>query len=523
MRSGKAAASSLPAIAVGPRVGGQAQPAAVLRGGAADARQRAAVGGRVARRRSPRCAARCRPGASGERSGSRSSSSAARSAASAASAGVSAASIMAASRGCAPSRAMRRPGRVMPPVAVERAELAQQRRGGGQRARRRRVLERQVGRRRCPRRRSPAPATTARPPGFPAGRRRPGRDAAPADHSRIATPGPSRPARPARCSAAAREMRSVASRVRPVPESSRGARRQPPSTTMRTPGTVSEVSAIEVASTHARASRPGAARGPARRAAARRAAAAPGRRSLAAPPGRGGSPPCRAGRRGCRRHARPARRGRRGPARPAGRAGRRCRGRRGWTVDREHAAGAFHHLGVASARPGARRRRWRTSPAGAAPGAARACRSRQSASARSDSSERSWISSRITAATPSRPGSDCRRRTSRPSVTTSIRVAAETAAVQPGAEADGAADRFAAAARPCARRRRGWRGGAAPAPGSCPSSRQGASSRASGTSVVLPAPGGATSTALRPAASCSASAGSASVTGRSGSAVMPCS
>ena len=32
-----------------------------------------------------------------------------------------------------------------------------------------------------------------------------------------------------------------------------------------------------------------------------------------------------------------------------------------------------------------------------------------------------------------------------------------------------------------------------------PSPRQGASSRASGTSVVLPAPGGATSTALRPA------------------------
>ena len=56
-----------------------------------------------------------------------------------------------------------------------------------------------------------------------------------------------------------------------------------------------------------------------------------------------------------------------------------------------------------------------------------ACRSRQRASARSDSSERSWISSRITAATPSRPGSDCRRRTSRPSVTTSIRVSAETA------------------------------------------------------------------------------------------------
>jgi hypothetical protein len=44
-------------------------------------------------------------------------------------------------------------------------------------------------------------------------------------------------------------MRAVVSRVRPVDGSSRGVRRQPPSTTIRTPGTVNEVSAIEVAST----------------------------------------------------------------------------------------------------------------------------------------------------------------------------------------------------------------------------------------------------------------------------------
>ena len=69
------------------------------------------------------------------------------------------------------------------------------------------------------------------------------------DQRRIATPEASRPERPARWSAAAREMRRVVSRVSPVAGSRRGARRQPPSTTIRTPGTVSEVSAIEVAKT----------------------------------------------------------------------------------------------------------------------------------------------------------------------------------------------------------------------------------------------------------------------------------
>ena len=197
-------------------------------------------------------AARRRPisaGASGLRSGSRSSSSAARSAASAASPGVPAASIIAASRGCAPSAAMRRPASVMRPCGIQRAKLAKQRGRGGRAPRRRRIEERADRPAACPRRRSPAPAPTARPRGSPAGRRRPGPRCSAVDHSRIATPGASRPARPARCSAAAREMRSVVSRVRPVAGSSRGARRQPPSTTMRTPGTVSEVSAIDVAST----------------------------------------------------------------------------------------------------------------------------------------------------------------------------------------------------------------------------------------------------------------------------------
>ena len=88
--------------------------------------------------------------------------------------------------------------------------------------------------------------------------------------------------------------------------------------------------------------------------------------------------------------------------------------------------------------------------------------------------------------------------------------------VEPGAVADGLADRFA-------EQRGHARGGGAGGEAArlqhqdVPSSRQGASSSASGTRVVLPAPGGATSTALRPAARWAARAGSASVTGRSGS------
>ena len=48
------------------------------------------------------------------------------------------------------------------------------------------------------------------------------------------------------------------------------------------------------------------------------------------------------------------------------------------------------------------------------------------------------------------------------------------------------------------------------------SPRQGAASSAKGTSVVFPAPGGATTTAFRPAARVASSVGSAVVTGRSG-------
>ena len=192
-------------------------------------------------------------GASGARSGSRSSSSAARSAASATSRGVSAASIIADNLGCAPSRAIRRPNSVIR-SAVSSAPRSRSRAtpaasvpdGGGSRNAS------------CAGGVPQAAQSRAKPDSSASnisGRSKGGRPRCSAVlQRRMAMPGASRPARPARCSAAAREMRMVARCIRPVDGSRRGARRQPPSTTMRTPGTVSEVSAIEVASTTRRPS-----------------------------------------------------------------------------------------------------------------------------------------------------------------------------------------------------------------------------------------------------------------------------
>ena len=68
-------------------------------------------------------------------------------------------------------------------------------------------------------------------------------------HRRQQIPGSVRPARPALCAAPARETRSVTSRVRPLAGSKRASRARPLSTTSRTPSMVSEVSAMDVAST----------------------------------------------------------------------------------------------------------------------------------------------------------------------------------------------------------------------------------------------------------------------------------
>ena len=144
------------------------------------------------------------------------------------------------------------------------------------------------------------------------------------------------------------------------------------------------------------------------------------------------------------------------------------------------------------------------------------CASSASARPRSASSERSWNSSNSTAATPSSDGSSRIMRANTPSVTTSMRVRAETRlcsrtrrpTVSPTASPRLEAMR-AAAARAASRR------------GSStmilPLAANGSSSSASGTRVVLPAPGGATSTARVPAPSAAASRGRASSIG-SGSA-----
>ena len=89
--------------------------------------------------------------------------------------------------------------------------------------------------------------------------------------------------------------------------------------------------------------------------------------------------------------------------------------------------------------------------------------------------------------------------------------------IQPGAVADGAADRLAE------QRGHAGGGGAGREPArlqhqdACRRRAMARRASASGTSVVLPAPGGATSTTLRPAASAASSGGMASVTGSSGS------
>ena len=105
-------------------------------------------------------------------------------------------------------------------------------------------------------------------------------------------------------------------------------------------------------------------------------------------------------------------------------------------------------------------------------------------------------------------------RANTPSVTTSIARARRDQALQPHAQADRLADLLRPASTPCARaaaraaRRRGSSTMILPA------RAKGSSSSASGTRVVLPAPGGATSTARVPALSAATSRGRASSIGK---------
>ena len=213
-------------------------------------------------------------------------------------------SMVRARRGCAPSRAMRRPVGVMRARAVQRVEVAQQGAGGGHARRRAAGRGRRALPARRPRRRGRGPGRTARLPGFPAGPAGARPRCSASDQSRIATPGAVRPARPARCSAAARAMRTVARRERPVAGSSRGVRRKPPSTTIARRARSARSRRWRWPAPPCGASLGPSARGPARPAAARRAAAAPRRRGRTGARRCGGSRPSRAGRRARRRHAR---------------------------------------------------------------------------------------------------------------------------------------------------------------------------------------------------------------------------
>ena len=128
--------------------------------------------------------------------------------------------------------------------------------------------------------------------------------------------------------------------------------------------------------------------------------------------------------------------------------------------------------------------------------------------------ERSWNSSKQMSDTPSSVGSSSNIRVSTPSVTTSMRVPAlmrvspriRHPTVSPTAVWSSDDMRMAAA---LAASRRGSSSRIRR-----PSSH-GSSRSAIGTAVVLPAPGGATSTAALPDESASRSAGTASITGRS--------
>ena len=141
------------------------------------------------------------------------------------------------------------------------------------------------------------------------------------------------------------------------------------------------------------------------------------------------------------------------------------------------------------------------------------CASRAKARPRSASSERSWNSSNRTAAIPFNSGSSRIMREKMPSVTTSMRVffvifdpkRTRSPTVSPVFSPSVFAMRSAAAR-------------AASLRGSSTmiflSFAQGSSSSTSGTRVVLPAPGGATSTAASRARNAAVNAGSASSMGR---------
>ena len=257
--------------------------------------------------------------------------------------------------------------------------------------------------------------------------------------------------------------RSVASRVRPVAGSSRGARRQPPSTTIRTPGTVSEVSAIEVAST------------------TRRPSAGRSARSCSA----GGRSPCS----GSTSAPQPSSAAwvRRISAMP----GRNARMSPSCSASAARTARAI--ASGSSRGPGMSRAAWRTSTGNMRPALSITSASSSPASRRAIGGGRHRDQPQFRPQHALQVAAQRQRQVGLQRALVHLvedhggdavepRIGLQPAdqqplgdhldpgrrrdgGVQPGAIADRAADRLAQQRRPCARRRRGWRAGAAPASG----------------------------------------------------------
>ena len=312
----------------------------------------------------------------------------------------------------------------------------------------------------------------------------------------------------------------------PVPVSWRGAWARPPSTTTRTPSTVSDVSAMSVASTTRR--RPGgdgararscssAGRAPASRRTSTPAGTDAVRRSavrvISAMPGRNTSTSPGASRRAT------------STALAAARSRRSVRWRGRQRISTGWSRPTLASTGAGAPSTASSRAKTVVSAVADIASTRRSGRSVAAASSararpRSVVRFRSCTSSNRMAATPGSSGSCWSRRVSTPSVSTSTRVAGPTRRSSrvwyptrpPTAPPVSWAIRRAAAR---VARRRGSSTTIRPSP------RQGSSSRASGTSVVLPAPGGALITARVPVRSTSRSAAiTASMSGRSTSSVV---
>ena len=294
----------------------------------------------------------------------------------------------------------------------------------------------------------------------------------------------------------------------------RGRAGQPPSTTTRTPSTVRLVSAMSVASTTWR--RPGGAGASAASCSPAGRAPYSGWTSTSGrPTAASAQVECVGYRAGSRRRPAgttehvalglgpPARRPHGGPT-TAGFEARR-RGRRGQPTGTSTGNGrpalARHDrcpgAGVAAEqrRHPARRRAWPTSRGGAGRAAGAGGRRGPGPGRGRPAGCARGTRRRSTSPTPSSDGSRCSRRVRMPSVTTSIRVAGPTRPVVAGAVADGVADLLRRAAPPSAGPRPGWPAGGVRASRCAGPPSHGSSSSASGTTVVLPAPGGAWSTA----------------------------